>query len=168
MAIYLKNSVFLHIPKTGGTWVRLRLQEAGLIKRISHGNDFEPGFGVNSIHNIPIYDKEFQNKKTRFCFVRNPYTWYKSYYGYRKRFPWDEKSCIDIQCKAESFNEFVESVKERPGKDLAYMLDSSKAAAMLDWEETVSLEEGIKQVIEWVDIHLKTIKNQPWDYIHKA
>lgn len=67
-----------------------------------------------------------------------------------------------------SFDELVETAQERPGKDAAYLLDSQKAISQLGWDETVSLEDGIQQVIDWVENNLETIKEQPMDYIHKA
>ena len=47
MALLLKNNaVFLHIPKTGGTWVRSVLQEFDLVQGpLGHGHsDFERAY----------------------------------------------------------------------------------------------------------------------------
>jgi hypothetical protein len=33
MSVVLNNSVFLHIPKTGGTWITSVMREAGLFKK---------------------------------------------------------------------------------------------------------------------------------------
>ena len=65
------------------------------------------------------------------------------------------------------FSRVAQIVDERPGKDAAYTLDSTKARRDLGWNDTVALEEGIRGVIAWVEGHLSEIQRQPFDYIHK-
>jgi len=66
-----------------------------------------------------------------------------------------------------SFNEYVEEVGDRLGKDSAYLLDSSKAKTELDWSAEISLEDGIDEVIQWVSGNLETMQHLPQNYIHK-
>lgn len=66
-----------------------------------------------------------------------------------------------------SFNDHVEIVDERPGKDAAYLLDSEKARTKLSWTDTVSLENGIDEVVGWIRSNFKELSRLPWDYIHK-
>lgn len=66
-----------------------------------------------------------------------------------------------------SFEDNVEDVGERMGKDAAYLLDSTKAREVLGWEDKVSLEQGIEETIAWVKDNLEELKMQPFDYIHK-
>ena len=49
----------------------------------------------------------------------------------------------------ESFNQVVELVDERPGKDQAYFLDSKKLREKTGWSDKVSLERGLEQTINW-------------------
>ncbi|MDQ6631822.1 MAG: GDP-mannose 4,6-dehydratase, partial [Verrucomicrobiota bacterium] len=65
------------------------------------------------------------------------------------------------------FNDVVEVVGDRPGKDAAYLLDSSKARKTLGWSDQVSLDQGIAETILWVTENLEELKKQPSDYIHK-
>ena len=65
------------------------------------------------------------------------------------------------------FGDVVEVVDDRPGKDEAYLLDSSKARERLGWKSEVELEDGIRETITWVRDHIDTLKRQPLDYIHK-
>ena len=65
------------------------------------------------------------------------------------------------------FEKAVEIVNERPGKDAAYLLDSSKARNTLGWTDRINLETGIAQTIAWVRDNLEELKNQPLEYIHK-
>lgn len=65
------------------------------------------------------------------------------------------------------FEDNVEIVGERLGKDAAYLLDNSKARTLLEWEDKIKLEQGIEETIGWVKSNLETLKNQPLNYIHK-
>lgn len=66
-----------------------------------------------------------------------------------------------------AFGEAVEVVGDRPGKDAAYLLDSTKAHTELDWKPVVGLEEGIEENIEWIKRDFETLKKQDYDYVHK-
>jgi len=66
------------------------------------------------------------------------------------------------------FEDYVEVVGERLGKDAAYMLDSTKLREALGWRDRISLDEGIGQCIDWVRKNLGVLKQQPFDYVHKA
>lgn len=66
------------------------------------------------------------------------------------------------------FEDCVEIVDERPGKDTAYLLDNTKAKVRLGWHDRVSLEEGIDETIQWVRDNLEVLKQQPSHYIHKT
>jgi len=67
-----------------------------------------------------------------------------------------------------SFDEVVEVVGDRPGKDAAYLLDSTKARTRLDWVDRIDLETGVAETIDWINHNLKELEKQPSDYIHKA
>ncbi len=66
-----------------------------------------------------------------------------------------------------SFEDHVEVVGERLGKDSAYLLDSTKAKETLGWKDRISLKEGIEETIGWVKDNLAELKKQPFEYIHK-
>ena len=66
------------------------------------------------------------------------------------------------------FEANVEMVGERLGKDSAYLLDSSKVRDSFGWKDKISLEQGIIDVLGWVENNFTVLKNQPFDYIHKA
>lgn len=67
-----------------------------------------------------------------------------------------------------SFEDHVEIVGERLGKDSAYLLDSTKAITTLGWQPRIELEQGIDETIGWVQNNLEELKKQPFDYIHKV
>lgn len=73
--------------------------------------------------------------------------------------------CFEIYGKNPAL--FLKGTQERPGKDRAYMLDSSKLRSELGWEDTTSLEKGISLTKDWVDHWLSDLLKQPNEYIHQ-
>ena len=67
-----------------------------------------------------------------------------------------------------AFEDRVEIVGERLGKDSAYLLDSTKLHETLAWSPKIELEQGIEETIGWVRDNLDDLKRQHFDYIHKA
>jgi len=65
------------------------------------------------------------------------------------------------------FDDCVEVVGERLGKDSAYHLSSEKLRAELDWADSLALDQGLDECIDWVKKNIEDLKNQPLDYIHK-
>ena len=63
------------------------------------------------------------------------------------------KEILGLMGKSENMIEFV---KDRPGHDLRYAMDYTKAKNELGWEPLVTLEDGLKQTIEWYK------NNQAW------
>lgn len=66
-----------------------------------------------------------------------------------------------------SFNDVVAITDDRPGKDAAYLLDSSKARAELAWEPHTTLEDGLEETVRWVQDNIEILRCLPVDYIHK-
>jgi dTDP-glucose 4,6-dehydratase len=50
----------------------------------------------------------------------------------------------------------IEYVKDRPGHDLRYAIDFSKAKKELDWNPRIKFEDGLKSTVEWYK------NNQEW------
>jgi dTDP-glucose 4,6-dehydratase len=65
------------------------------------------------------------------------------------------------------FDECVEIGPERPGKDTTYTLDSFKLRSELGWRDTISLEQGIDEMIRWADRFKEDLANLPTRYEHK-
>lgn len=66
------------------------------------------------------------------------------------------KMLIALCGKDESSIEFV---TDRPGHDYRYSIDFSKATRELGWEPKISLEEGLKQAVEWYKTHQKWVED---------
>ncbi len=67
-----------------------------------------------------------------------------------------------------TFEDATEIVAERPGQDAAYVIDSTKARTELGWKPTISLKQGLDDVVAWVDAHWDAIRTQPLEYKHAA
>lgn len=79
------------------------------------------------------------------------------------------RNLVALICKklGVDFDDHVEIVGERVGKDAAYHLDSSKLRERLGWRDSISLDQGLNDCIEWVKGNLDVLKSQPFDYQHK-
>ena len=65
------------------------------------------------------------------------------------------------------FHQIVNINEERLGKDLNYLLDSTKLRERFNWKEKYSLDEGLALTLNWLETNLDILKNLPWEYIHK-
>lgn len=63
------------------------------------------------------------------------------------------KTILQLLGKPESL---IECVKDGPGHDRRYALDSSKLQNELGWKPQVSFEEGVRKTVQWYEA------NTPW------
>ncbi len=68
----------------------------------------------------------------------------------------------------KKFEDCVEIGVERPGKDTAYTLDSTKLRKELGWRDTIGLEQGIDDTIKWAERFRADLGKLPAKYEHKA
>ncbi|MEP7196813.1 MAG: dTDP-glucose 4,6-dehydratase [Saprospiraceae bacterium] len=61
-----------------------------------------------------------------------------------------------LQREAGSSSKLISYVKDRPGHDLRYAIDSSKLQNELNWNPSMNLNEGLQCTIDWY------IDNQEW------
>jgi dTDP-glucose 4,6-dehydratase len=66
------------------------------------------------------------------------------------------------------FEDSTTVVDERPGQDAAYVIDSTLARTELGWKPDVSLDEGLAEVVAWVEAFWQDILTQPLTYEHRA
>jgi dTDP-glucose 4,6-dehydratase len=67
-----------------------------------------------------------------------------------------------------SFEKSTVSVQERPGQDAAYIIDSTKARTELTWQPEIELEDGLTEVVDWVNAYWSEIQNHVLEYRHAA
>ena len=134
MAELLRNgAIFIHVPKCGGNWVREALRDRGLWRcrigykhstpeRISNVWRFHRWQFIKHLPTRPDVTPAKLRSAFKFCFVRNPITWYESWWKFMAGdwHPWETgrwhpQRPID-SCGDDDFNRFVENVlRERPG-----------------------------------------------------
>lgn len=77
------------------------------------------------------------------------------------------KKVLAILGKPESLIEFV---KDRPGHDRRYPIDSTKIKTQLGWQPGVSFDEGLKRTIDWYEQNewwWRPLKDKNSDYYQK-
>lgn len=139
MAVILKGgSLFLHLPKTGGSWVTRVLHDSGLVERELRkphkhldARRAVRAYRANSRARVGAFASRGLFRPAEpgvpfmFCFVRHPVRWYESWYKYAshpevawKRFGrkgWHPNAMLD-GLGDEDFSVFVRRVVERhPG-----------------------------------------------------
>lgn len=125
MALLLPKSLFLHVPRTGGSTVRKVVQDLGLAVaevRCDHHVLTKQSIKSaccmhNTLSEIGYEYLDLQDRFT-FAFVRHPLTWYQSYWSlrtYHNSWEWDNR--IDMKLKADTFTQFLQNVLEHfPGR----------------------------------------------------
>ena len=140
MAVILKNgAIFLHVPKTGGTWIHRTLKSMDLVR----GNTATKHADIDRVFtptgNTPGRIFRFYARWMTgaypgrqpfiFAFVRNPLTWYESWFKYMSRtgLQWGPAGdandlnhwhpCAGLNGLGDTdFNQFVRNViREQPG-----------------------------------------------------
>ncbi len=66
------------------------------------------------------------------------------------------------------FEQLCQVTEDRLGQDSRYWLDSSAIKRDVGWESQISLEEGIKEMVEWGKKYLDVLKDWPMDYTLRA
>jgi dTDP-glucose 4,6-dehydratase len=72
--------------------------------------------------------------------------------------------CEIMGCR---FEDVTRSVDERLGQDARYWLDCSRARKDLGWEPTMAFEQGLREVVDWIEDNWEVIKHEPLEYSHK-
>ena len=97
--LLMPRSCFLHVPKTGGSWVRKAIKSTvtGWRELIPDGNMHLP------LAEIP------ERGLFRFAFVRHPVEVYRSLWQYKMTVGWDPDNVLDRNCGHDDFSRFVQS-----------------------------------------------------------
>ena len=65
------------------------------------------------------------------------------------------------------FTKVTKDVAERPGQDSIYFINSDKARQEFGWLPQISLNDGLKDVVAWMNTHWDKIKTLPAQYVHQ-
>ena len=72
------------------------------------------------------------------------------------------------QLQGRSFDEVAEITAERLGQDARYTLDCTKAQRELGWVPQIPFDEGLREVMTWIDGAWETMAQEPLVYVHKT
>lgn len=104
--LILERSYFLHVPKTGGSWVRKCVMASG-IECQEYAIDGNSHIGFEACP---------EPGRFRFAFVRHPVSLYRSYWQYKMTTQWDVRNPLDMDCRSDNFVEFIQNVLNKyPG-----------------------------------------------------
>jgi len=158
-AILTNNSVFLHVPKTGGNRIIEILRAHGKIKK-----EFDHKH-VEACRMQVIEKKVFSKNPFIFCCVRHPITWYESWYRYQKKRKfkgWGKNNsgsaiyhpCAIIDdCQDEDFNKFVENILNKyPGFVSNMYFQFTRNADLIGKQE--SLKEFLIMVMNFLGFEI--------------
>jgi hypothetical protein len=182
MATLLKcKAVFLHVPKTGGTFLRRLFIAMNLIQfdfsrdhadmeRVIHASKHYPGnYLLRSIQlrkNLETHVKECY----KFCLVRNPFDWYESYWRYMQDKQWQPYTHIPSRTrfgfrqdtwhpwqaieplKDPDFNKFIEKVIQQQPGYLSKLYNGYADPRYIDY---VGKQETLAKDMQHIFEHLK-------------
>ena len=57
--------------------------------------------------------------------------------------------------------------EDRLGKDQSYLLNSDLIRGKYNWTDTISLEDGLTETLNWINDNIDIVKKLSWDYAHK-
>jgi len=108
--IKINKGIFLHIPKTGGTWLSNYFRESGMIieqSELAHIN--------GSQIDVP------NRTEVVFCFVRHPLTWLRSWWQCKQKIVKDRRGGPIDKIVDLPFKEFVDRfISDMPGHITGY------------------------------------------------
>lgn len=68
----------------------------------------------------------------------------------------------------KEFSDVCTMTEDRLGQDSRYWLDSSAIKQDIGWEPQISWNEGLNEVLEWVDKYFNQLKDCSTDYVMRA
>lgn len=79
------------------------------------------------------------------------------------------RQLVELICQrmGAAFDDVVDIVGERAGKDQAYLLDTTHARTALGWSAPTSITDGLDETLAWIDRYLAALELEPHEYIHK-
>ncbi len=95
MALILENTVYIHVPKCGGQFVRAVLKEAG--GRV----DEDPSY-----HGVPL--PHVLGHRTVYAGMRHPAPWLRSYWAHRTREGWQKHAHVDTDHRYQAMNDVLD------------------------------------------------------------
>ena len=152
MTVFLKKAVFLHVPKTGGKWVREVIGRARN-RRKPKGIDASPRQHetLDWFRSRPQFDGYFF-----FAFVRHPVEWLQSYYAYQTNKGEPGRLGIELPPTVEEC--FYQVAEQHPGaiRDLFWSFVGPPDAPIHFVGKQESLARDLRQVLDVLEVKCKS------------
>ena len=75
---------------------------------------------------------------------------------------------IVAKCLDKNFDDVVDITEGRLGEDAQYWLSSKKLFNDTGWKPEISIEEGIKETVDWVKNNMNNFENENLEFILRA
>ena len=145
MAIQIDRAIFLHIPKTGGTWITNYFKETNM----DHG-DGQLGLHAH-INGKVIRAMKDPIDDVVFCFVRHPLTWYRSYWQMKKDLVSKRHGGWIDTIVDQPFHDFIKTVIEmEPGYLTSFFEGYTERSRLIGKQE--SLREDLDDILRLLSI----------------
>ena len=67
-----------------------------------------------------------------------------------------------------NYGDLINPYKDRLGKDMTYLLDSTLIRETFNWSDKIKLDDGIKETIYWIKENFEVLSKLNWEYKHKV
>ena len=153
MATQIDRAICLHIPKTGGTFVRNYFKESGM------DHDVEK-LGERAHMNAQVLREIIGHTEDLvFCFVRHPLTWFRSYWTSKQEIPDRRGGSLD-KIVDESWEVFVDTIIKKFPRYLAGFYEGYTEICRF-----VGKQENLRNDLDCVLKYLRVSYNR--DYLFK-
>lgn len=106
MAMASDKSLFIHIPKTGGWFIRYAFRDSNIaVEEVGSEHAYFPYLMQNK-------NEQFFAERKIFAFIRHPISWYQSRWAFRLKTGWCHTHPLDYNCASNDFKTFVSKCLE--------------------------------------------------------
>lgn len=145
MAVQIDRAIFLHIPKTGGTFVTNYFKETNM----DHGvEDLAESAHING---LKLKELRPNTEDLAFCFVRHPLTWYRSYWQMKQvEVPARGGGWIDSLVDLPFHDYLTEILKQTPGYLTRFFGGYTERCRIIGKQE--NLREDLDNILRFLRI----------------
>ena len=177
MAMQLKNSMFIHIPKTGGTWVRKALEASMYLEKDANeipidGIDYWGKLAHSTASQVRLQHGSLPEEKLMFSFVRDPADLLKSLY-IEKFWPelitYDERSLIlkgsTASAQINKYAQRKSPTKKKTFREFVFSLDEGYVTTL--YKDFLQAPVGVFPYVDYIG-RTENLKEDLIDFLEIA